>query len=285
MGPTASGKTGLAERLGDRLDAKLIGADAFQIYRGLDVGTAKPIDKKRYRLIDILEPNEDFGLGSWLGLAQVELVRAFACQQNVIAVGGTGLYVRALFEEYASIWAPPDPELRSKLNSMPIDSLRKQLIAGHPDIAASIDLANPVRVRRALEKLQSHKPTPIALPAFKKLKIALNPSVEVLSARIEHRVFEMVHNGWVREVEQLREMGYHREDPGFRAIGYRAIWDHLEDWLSIEEATATTIVETRQYAKRQRTWLRSEPNLVEISATTEDDAFAEAVERIGSALM
>jgi tRNA dimethylallyltransferase len=95
----------------------------------------------------------------------------------------------------------------------------------------------------------------------------------------------MLHNGWIREIEGLRHEGFRQEDPGFRAIGYRTLWDHLERKISLEEATATTIVETRRYAKRQRTWLRTEPDLVEVSGTTGMDAVRKAMERVRDVLM
>jgi tRNA dimethylallyltransferase len=285
MGPTASGKTGLAEALGRELNAQLINADAFQVYRGLDIGTAKPANRELYRLLDIKDPNEAFGLGEWTALAQRELVDLFSQRRNAIVVGGTGLYIRALFEEYEGLSDAPDPNLRAALSAIPIEDLRERLKSRHPEIAARTDLANPVRVRRALEKLETPAGEPIRLPAFQKMKLALNPSTLLLDSRAQRRVAEMVHNGWVQEIEELRQRGFRREDPGFRAIGYRTLWDHLERKISLEEAIATTIVETRRYAKRQRTWLRTEPNLVELSATTENDAFAMAMERVETVLV
>jgi tRNA dimethylallyltransferase len=285
MGPTASGKTGVAEALARELDAFLINADAFQVYRGMDVGTAKPVERSRYELIDIKDPNEGLALGQWAKLAQHILEDSFLRGRNVIVVGGTGLYVRALFEEYAAMAGPPDQGLRKRLNETSIDTLRKRLVTDHPEIAGQTDMANPVRVRRAIEKLHLEKSPAITLPPYKKLKVALNPAVDVLDGRIARRVVEMLHNGWIQEVEQLRQLGYRRDDPGFKAIGYRTVWDHIERKISLEEAAATTIAETRRYAKRQRTWLRTEPNLVELSATTENDTVLHAMERIESVLM
>ncbi|HTQ08723.1 MAG TPA: tRNA (adenosine(37)-N6)-dimethylallyltransferase MiaA [Fimbriimonadaceae bacterium] len=282
MGPTASGKTSLAERVAEAIDATLVNADAFQIYRGLDIGTSKPTRRERYELLDIREPDESFGLGEWLRLALDVLTESFEGARNVVVVGGTGLYVRALFEEYASISGPPDPDLRRRLNETPIEELRQRLADEHPELASTVELSNPVRVRRALERMQSTPPEPIHVPGFLKLKLGLSPPPEGVSARIEHRAAEMVQNGWVQEVMRLRESNFRREDPGLRAIGYRALWDHIERKISLDEALGRTVVETRRYAKRQRTWLRSEPNLHELSATTENEAFDSAMERIGS---
>lgn len=285
MGPTASGKTGLAEALGKELGGVLVNADAFQIYRGMDIGTAKPEAKDRYRLLDIRDPNEPFGLGEYLKLAQSELAREFERGRNVVVVGGTGLYVRALFEEYAGIGEAPDPELRQLLAETPIENLRERLQTEHPDLAATTDMANPVRVRRALERTQVAPAEPVLLPPFTKVKLGLTVEEEELNRRIEHRTVQMVQNGWVQEILELREQGFCRSDPGLRAIGYGAIWDHLDRKISLEEAIATTIVETRRYAKRQRTWLRKEPNLVELSGANEYDVFRKAMERVGSFLM
>ena len=115
MGPTASGKTGLAEALADELDATLINADAFQIYRGMDIGTAKPKAKSRYALLDIKNPNEGYGVGEWAQSAQAIVQDAWIAAKSVIVVGGTGLYIRALFEEYDGLHPAPDPVLRSEL--------------------------------------------------------------------------------------------------------------------------------------------------------------------------
>src|SRR5205085_344215 len=127
MGPTASGKSSLAEALAEQLDAQLINADAFQVYRGMDIGTGKSSCKERYLLLDLVSPSQQFGLGEWLRLAVVELERLFAEGRSAIVVGGTGLYIRALMEEYAEISSAPDPQLRSELMGRDVESLREEL--------------------------------------------------------------------------------------------------------------------------------------------------------------
>jgi tRNA dimethylallyltransferase len=285
MGPTASGKTPVAEALADKLDARLINFDAFQVYRKLDIGTAKPIDKGRYRLLDVIEPNEPFGLGEWLKLADREIARSYVTGENVILVGGTGLYIRALFEQYTGMAGLPEPALRQRLNATPIEELRLRLAKEAPAVAAATDMANPVRVRRALERLESPPLPAISLPPFRRIKLALDVGVPELDQRIARRIAEMMHNGWIQEIEGLRRYGFHKTDPGLRAIGYRTLWDHLEGKIGLEEAITTTIVETRRYAKRQRTWLRTEPGIVELSATNEVDTIRKAMERIRDVLM
>src|SRR5271165_7127776 len=115
MGPTASGKTDVAEAIADALDAQLINADAFQVYRGMDIGTAKPRAKGRYRLLDLKAPNEGFGVGEFVQLAQTELNTLFQERRSAVVVGGTGLYIRALFEQYSELAASPEPALRAAL--------------------------------------------------------------------------------------------------------------------------------------------------------------------------
>jgi len=271
MGPTASGKTTLAEQIADQTGAALISADALQAYRGMDIGTAKPQNKERYDLLDLKQPNESYGLGEFCRLAGELLNGYWERRRNVVVVGGTGLYIRGLFEEYATLDGSPSAEVRNELNgqlrTLGLPSLVQRLLALDETAASRIDLGNPVRVTRALERLLDPRPNiPIKLPEFAKLKLGLTVETEELSRRIEERTQIMVQNGWVDEVRSLVERGYGRSDPGFRAIGYSEIADSLVNETGLEEAIATTIVETRQYAKRQRTWLRSEPNLVNIAS-------------------
>jgi tRNA dimethylallyltransferase len=265
MGATASGKTDLAERIADRFEAALINADAFQVYLGMDVGTAKPDHRDQYELIDIKDPDESYGVGEFTQLAVALLERFFSESRNVVVVGGTGLYVRALMEEYQTMQAAPDRSVRDELNRRleadGLESLVAELRARDPGTADRTDLRNPVRVIRAIERLALPKAEAVRLPNFRRSKLAIDPDSDVLDARIQQRAVQMVQNGWVREVESLRNAGYVREDFGFRAIGYRQMWDHLEGRVELEDAIATTIAETKRYAKRQRTWLRSEPNL------------------------
>ena len=267
MGPTASGKTELAEGLADHLDAQLINADAFQVYRGMDIGTAKPARKSEYKLVDIRNPSEGFGVGEYVSLAQQELFDCWKAGRSAIVVGGTGLYIRALFEEYEDMAQAPDPELRRQLSERSLEVLVEELIRiGGPE-ATRVDLRNRVRVQRAVERIYSPKPSvPVRLPPFQKRKFSVvRDSVET-NDRITRRVETMVQMGWVQEVRQLMAAGFSESDPGFRALGYRALWRHLNGEIELTEALATTIAETRRYSKRQRTWLRTEPNLVALDS-------------------
>lgn len=288
MGPTASGKTALAEALADRYDAQLINADAFQVYRGLDIGTAKPVDISRYRLLDIKEPTEPFGVGEFVQLASEELKRLHASGRHAVVVGGTGLYIRALTQGYAEMGPAPDPGLRAALmlreKEEGLPALARQLGTLDPSVAAKVDLNNPARVRRALERvLDPRAPITVEIPAFRQKKIATNLNVAISNARIDLRIEFMVQNGWVDEARRLVGEGIPGDAPGLRAIGYRGLCDHVRGVSSLDDALKGISLETRQYAKRQRTWLRSEPNLWFVpDGQTTEHALTEALRYIAS---
>lgn len=286
MGPTASGKTALAEGLAETLDAQLVNADAFQSYQGLDIGTAKPTNKDRYSLLDIKTPDETYGVGEFVSRAARVLNETYLAGRNAVVVGGTGLYIRALFEEYADMGVAPNPELREALNSRleheGLVPLATELTTRWPEVAVKTDLRNPVRVIRAIERCSTeHRMLQIKLPAYRKLKLGLSPSIEQLAPAIEHRAQLMVQNGWVQEVENLMDAGYSSDAPGLRAIGYRHLWDYLEGRVEFGQAIAKTIADTKRYAKRQRTWLRTEPNLFVVWG---NEPLNSAIERVQIAL-
>lgn len=279
LGPTASGKTDLAEALAAELGAQLVNADAFQVYRGFDIGTGKSPHRARYELLDFKDPWETFGVGEFVIEALKVLDRCFPEGRSVIVVGGTGLYVRALLEEYTDMASVPDPGLRTRLDALGHEERLRQLRSVAPEVTATIDTNNPVRVQRALERALNPGPSlQWRLPPFEKRKFAIVPSASETESRVSRRVEAMVQNGWVSEVAELRSGGVRWDDPAMRAIGYRTLWRHLDGEIGLEEAAATTIAETRRYAKRQRTWLRSEPNLVELDL---DNPLGEARASLG----
>jgi len=270
MGPTASGKSDLAELVAENIGAHLLNADAFQVYRYMDIGTAKPARKENYALLDLKEPNEEFGVGEWLRLAEAELWDIYRQGRSAVLVGGTGFYVRALTEGYAELAPAPDPHLRraiqARLAEEGLDALVHELTQESPAIAATLDLKNPVRVTRALEKLKSpSEPIRVSIPDFRVRKVAIVPSKDQSGVRIQHRTAKMMQNGWIEEVEQLMSLGFTNTDPGFRAIGYREIWSYLKGEISLEICQDLIIQSTVRYAKRQRTWLNKEPRLTTFS--------------------
>ncbi len=264
MGPTASGKSAVAEAIADRLGLQLVSADAFMVYRGFDIGTNKP-KRKDYELIDIIDPHEEFGVGEWVRLATTELDHLWNEKKGALIVGGTGFYIRALFEEYAEMRSAPDPALRAdleqRLDRDGLAALVEQLWSLDPDAAQATDLKNPVRVRRALERaLDPSPPIDFQLPPFIKHKFVLQADPAELDQAIQTRVDAMFQAGWKQEVQCLLEKGTQTAAPAFRAIGYECLVDLISGRLGEEEAKAKIATATRQYAKRQRTWLRSEPN-------------------------
>ncbi|MCX7799324.1 MAG: tRNA (adenosine(37)-N6)-dimethylallyltransferase MiaA [Fimbriimonadales bacterium] len=266
MGPTASGKTALADALADRWGARLVNADAFQCYRGLDIGTAKPTRRERYELLDIKDPTEQLTVGEWVERARRILEEAFLEGRSVVVAGGTGLYIRALFEEYADMAEPPNPqeraEIRAWADAVGAQRVFERLRELDPQAADRVDPRNPVRVVRALERaLHPPKRQRRPLPPFRKAKLALIPSPDETRLRVRARLERMLAEGWLDEVRRLRERGVPRNAPGLRAIGYRELWDVLEGRCAILDAEVRILRATVQYAKRQRTWLRSEPGL------------------------
>lgn len=266
MGPTASGKTAFAERLADELHAQLINADAFQVYIGMDIGTAKSPRKDDYLLTDIVEPSQQFGFGEWVQLASQELSRLYQEKRSAVIVGGSGLYIRALTEGFDSIYPAPPPELRERLNTIfsreGLAGLHHELARIRPLAEFAIDLQNPVRVIREIERQHAGPPRPVpSLPPFETVKSAILAPKEETALRIEKRYDEMIEQGWIDETAGLIKSGYCSDDPGFKAHGYRRICEFLEGRLGASDLRRLTILEIVQYAKRQRTWLRKEPNV------------------------
>jgi tRNA dimethylallyltransferase len=300
MGPTASGKSEVAEEIADRLGLQLISADAFMVYRGFDIGTNKP-QRKDYELVDILDPHEEFGVGEFVRRTTEILwthvrttgrpddrtteppnPRTPARPNGAVVVGGTGFYVRALFEEYKDLMPAPDPALRERLEDRErtegLESLARELTERAPETAQQTDLQNPVRVRRALEKLADPRP-PIEfhLPPMAKHKFVLEPDPHDLDSNIIKRTNAMFAAGWPEEVRELLSQGVRKTAPAFRAIGYQSIVDLIQGRLGEEEAKTRIALETRQYAKRQRTWLRSEPHANVVTAQSATQAIYECL--------
>jgi len=275
MGATASGKTDLAESLAEHLGAQLINADAFQAYRGMDIGTAKPDRRELYRLLDLKDPNQTYGVGEFCNLTRPILDELWNAGRSAVVVGGTGLYIRALFERYSGLKPEPDQALRDRLQERlreeGPEALLSELEGLDPAAHKRIDYRNPVRITRALERALDRRPAePIEIPPFTRVKFGLSINKAVLAERIEDRARRMVQNGWVHEVQALLSAGYGPGDPGFRAIGYGEIAAYLMGKTDLEGAIAAAIAETRRYAKRQRTWLRSEPGLRQLDPTASD---------------
>ncbi len=273
MGPTASGKTELAVALVERLPFEIVSVDSAMIYRGMDIGTAKPdaavLARAPHRLIDILDPAETYSAARFRAdcLAEMEQIRAKG--RLPLLVGGTGLYFRALAEGLAEL-PGADPGLRAELAERLAQvgpaGLHAELARVDPESAARIHPNDPQRLQRALEV---HRLTGEPLSAWHARQVAaavplrrlvLAPSRERLAARIEQRFDAMLAAGFVDEVRALRARGdLHAELPSMRAVGYRQAWQFLDGELDEAAFRERAIAATRQYAKRQLTWFRREP--------------------------
>lgn len=264
MGATASGKSDAAERLAGVLGCRIVNADAFQVYKGFDIGTAKPADCQRYDLIDILDPTESYSVGRFVGDAD-PLMTGYAEQgADTVVCGGSGLYVRALFEGYREMKVA-NLELRKALKR-DLDTLCVDRILAQEEVSGdelSHDLRkNPQRLLRFLEKRRiPSEPHEGISWRSERIKFAIDIGRDDRVGRIEARVRRMVDNGWREEVQSLLDSGVPLSAPAFRAIGYKLMAAVVCGSGTVEHAIDQTIIATRQYAKRQVTWLRREPHL------------------------
>ena len=273
MGPTASGKTRLAFELCDRLNAEIISVDSALVYRGLDIGSAKPTAEELARyphaLVDIRDPADPYTAADFRRDALAAMADITARGKLPLLVGGTMLYFKALLEGLAEL-PPIDPAIREATEA---DAQRKgwpalhaELAEGDPEAAAAIHPNHSQRICRALEVLRgTGKPISdwraeqgeAELP-YRIVQIAIGPEDRtVLHRRIEQRLAQMFAAGFIDEVKKLHRRGdLHGNLPAIRAVGYRQVWDYLEGELDEAEMRSRALFATRQLAKRQYTWLR-----------------------------
>jgi tRNA dimethylallyltransferase len=276
MGPTACGKTELALELAERVPLEVISMDSAMVYRGLDIGTAKPSAATRaavpHHLVDILDPTEAYSAGRFAQDAARVIGEIRARGRLPLLVGGTLLYLRALRDGLSAL-PRADLDVRAALDAEAAeqgwDVLHERLQRLDPAAAERIAPSDRQRIQRALEvHALTGRPISELQRAGRRahvaeiLSVALVPENRAeLRARIEQRFDAMVAHGFVAEVERLRARGDLSADmPSMRAVGYRQLWSHLDGAYGWEEARSKAIVATRQYAKRQLTWLRGDPN-------------------------
>jgi tRNA dimethylallyltransferase len=273
-GPTACGKTEIALALAERLPVEIVSMDSAMVYRGLDIGTAKPSASVReqvpHHLVDIVEPNDAYSAGRFARDAAAA-VRAIAARGRLpLLVGGTLLYLRALREGLANL-PRADAALRAELDAQARElgwpALHARLQRVDPAAAARIAPTDRQRIQRALEvhaltgrPLSQLQGTVAEDDRLEIATVALVPEDRAaLARRIERRFDAMVDLGFVAEVQNLRARGdLTKELPALRAVGYRQIWGHLEGAYDWQEARRRALVATRQLAKRQLTWLRGD---------------------------
>jgi len=295
MGPTASGKTRLALALAERIAAggtpwaaaTLISVDSAQVYRDMDIGTAKPsrdvLAQWPHGLINILDPAESYSAARFRDDAMALVVAARAAGRLPILVGGTGLYFRAL-ENGLSDLPSADAALRERLQAQAAllgwPALHAQLSVLDAEAAELVKPNDPQRILRALEihaltgrtRSQHWAAPKSAGLAGPLVKIGLMPPERTtLHAAIAERFHQMMAQGFLDEVRALKARGdLHASLPAIRAVGYRQLWEHLEGQCSLSVAIERGIIASRQYAKRQITWLRSEPALTVVDPKTID---------------
>ncbi len=281
MGPTAVGKSAVAELLAETLDCRIVSADAFQVYRGFDIGTNKPANRERYELIDICDPTEHFSVGQFVKLSSEVIRRETDRGKDVIVCGGTGLYVRALFEGYTELHDPPDPGLRTRLQTEYRDLGAVSFASRYgfdPTAIASHTLNNPRHFVRVVERsmVRSAGAEPI-FEGVQRAKVGLVLDREELNVRIDLRVENMMQNGWLQEVLNLETQGVTENSPAMRAIGYQELLNCGSGIVTMTEAMDSIRLQTRQYAKRQMTWLRKEPGIQVLDAKKEPEVLASEI--------
>jgi len=278
VGPTGSGKSELALALAARLPIEILVADSRQVYRGMDIGTAKPDARARaavpHHLIDLVAPGEPFSVAAWAGEARRVVAEVNGRGRLPLVVGGSGLYLAALLDGYA-FGPAPRPEHRLRLNeefvTAGVGVLADRLRTVDPSGAARTDLRNPRRVARALERAASTGGGGASAPAAQPWEgavrlIGISRPTEVLNRRIDERARWLFANGLVDEVRGLLEAGHDPRRSPLTGHGYGEAAHYLAGEWSLEEAVAVTARRTRQYAKRQRTWLRRDAQIVWLDA-------------------
>ncbi|MBI4282411.1 MAG: tRNA (adenosine(37)-N6)-dimethylallyltransferase MiaA [Chloroflexi bacterium] len=269
VGPTAAGKSGLALELAQRFDGEIVNGDSRQVYRHMDIGTAKPSPQERaivpHHLVDIADPDEPYSLALYLAQARQAIQDIQGRGRLPILVGGTGQYVWGLLEGFHAPQVPPNPSLRARLEAEAKeeghDALWRRLQAVDSAAASRID---PRNVRRVVRALEVYHETGIPFsqaqgreePPYRSLVIGLTLERPRLYERIDRRVEAMVAGGWPQEVARLLEKGYSSELPSMSSLGYRDMAAYVRGKLLLEEAVARIKTATHRFARHQYAWFR-----------------------------
>lgn len=281
VGPTSSGKTSLAIALAKRFHGEVINADARQVYQEFDIGTGKPAEGKHgvfeghraflvagvpHFLMDFLPPDQVFTVAEWRKKA-LTAIRGISSRGHLpMVVGGTGLYVQALVDNYLIPHVPPQPAYRAAMESKSLSELCDMLRKVDPGAADVVDLKNRRRVLRALEVVtftgkpfnqQRRKSKPVVDPLF----LAIEWPREVLYKRIDDAVENMIERGWIDEIRRLHEAGTPWNAPAMTSIGYRELSAYVRGECGLEEAIAKVKLATHHYAKRQLTWFNRDKRI------------------------
>ncbi|MBO7401434.1 MAG: tRNA (adenosine(37)-N6)-dimethylallyltransferase MiaA [Lachnospiraceae bacterium] len=285
-GPTAAGKTALSVELAKRIGGEIISADSMQVYKGMDIGTAKVTPKEtkgiRHHLIDVLEPEEDFNVFLFQTLAKEAANDIISRGKIPIVAGGTGFYIQALLYGVEFTENDDNTAIREKYMKIAKDDpdlLYKELMEKDPESCEIIHKNNIKRVVRALEyyeltgeKISGHNAEQRAKDAeWNFAYFVLEPERSVLYDRINRRVDVMMENGLVDEVKALKDRGLTKDHVSMKGLGYKEILDHLDGAYDLETAVEILKRDTRHFAKRQLTWFRREKDVLWLDRAKSDE--------------
>ena len=276
-GPTASGKSDLALELARRLDGEIVNADSMQLYRGMDIGTAKPSPRQRaeipHHLLDVADPDQPFSAADFAAAADSAICDISSRGKRPIVTGGTGLYIRALLKGLVDSPGGAD-EFREALHEeagrLGNEALLERLRQVDPDLAENLHPNNLLRIIRALE-VQHLTGIPLSRyqkehgfsgQRYRSLQIGIPVERQQLYDRIDDRVEQMLERGLLPEVQGLLNAGYSPESKAMRAIGYKEMTAHLAGECSLDEAVRLIKRNTRHYAKRQLTWFNADKDIL-----------------------
>ncbi len=277
VGPTATGKSELALDLAQEMGGEIVNADAMQLYRGMDIGTAKvPIGERRaitHHQLDVLDVTQDASVAAYQTHARADLSAIAARGRPAVVVGGSGLYVRALLDEMS--FPGTDPDVRAALESRASEQgpgvLHDELTRADPAAAQRIDRANARRIVRALEVIElTGKPYSASLPQHRyhvpAIQVGLQVPREELNMRIAQRAQAMFDDGLLAETQRLLQGGLQQGKTASRAVGYAQAIDALQQRCTIAQAVESTTTATRQLASRQIKWFRRDPRITWLPA-------------------
>lgn len=295
VGPTASGKSALGLGLAEALNGEVVNVDSMQLYRGMDIGTAKlPVSQRRgipHHQLDVLDVTEKASVARYQREAIRDVEDILARGKTPILVGGSMLYVQSLIDDWQ--FPPTDPTVRARLEAeladIGIDAMHERLRQVDPQAANKIEDKDPRRTVRALEVIeltgqpfQASQPPKDAAPRWGTRILGLKTEAEWLNPRIELRTQEMFNSGFIEEVEYLKTQGLKAQSTAGLAIGYAQVLDYLDphgDIQTVDEACELTTIATRRYVRRQRSWFKRDPRTTWLDAR--EDTLPLALDLLG----
>ncbi|WP_420124729.1 tRNA (adenosine(37)-N6)-dimethylallyltransferase MiaA [Nakamurella sp.] len=293
-GPTATGKSDLALDLAERLDGEIVNADSMQLYRGMDIGTAKlaPADRRGipHHLLDVLDVTRTATVAAYQRDARAAVERILARGRTPLLVGGSGLYIRAVVDaiEFPATEPAVRARLEDELAAVGAAALAERLARADPAAATAIGPANGRKIVRALEVIElTGRPFSATMPrydtpAYDAVQLLLDRDTAELDARLERRVHRMVDDGLLEEVRRLDGQGLRQGVTASRALGYAQFLQVLDGEATVPEAVAATAQATRRFVRRQRSWFRRDPRRIDLEAGR-PDLLARAVEAVAGA--